>query len=119
MTLRTLAYGRRGAQVSAAPPSGVDFSMHRLTRLHRGLLVVIAAAAAMLSAAQVAGAAPKEGPTVPTAIAVPDGNKVFLVGHATGVQIYTCNNGAWGPGSTPRATLVDDKNKVVATHFAG
>ena len=93
--------------------------MRHLTRLHRGLLVGIATAVAMLSAAQVAGAAPKEGPTVPNEIAVPGGNKLFLVGHATGVQIYTCNNGVWGPGSTPRATLVDDKQKVVATHFAG
>jgi hypothetical protein len=49
----------------------------------------------------------------------PAGNKIFLVGHATGVQIYSCSNGAWGPASTPRATLVDDKRKVVATHFGG
>ena len=54
----------------------------------------------------------------PPAITVPEGNTVFLVGHATGVPIYACNNGSWGPTSTPRATLVDDKNKVVATHFA-
>src|SRR6476646_7602908 len=92
--------------------------MSRLARSCRALVVGLAAAAAMLSTTQVASAAAPE-PTVDPAIAVPAGNKVFLVGHATGVQIYTCNNGAWGTASTPRATLVDDKGKVVATHFAG
>jgi hypothetical protein len=62
------------------------------------------------------------GPSLPpnSLIAVNTADyQVFLVGHATGVQIYACNNGAWGPGSTPRATLVDDNGKVVATHFGG
>jgi hypothetical protein len=86
--------------------------------LRRALVVGIVAAAAMLSTTQLASAA-QEGPTVPGPIAVPAGNKLFLVGHASGVQIYACNNGIWGPASTPRATLVDDKGEVVATHFAG
>jgi hypothetical protein len=92
--------------------------MSRLARSCGALVVGIAAAAAMLSTTPVASAA-QEGPTVPGAIAVPAGNKVFLFGRATGVQIYACNNGTWGPTSTPRATLVDDKGKVVATHFGG
>src|SRR6476620_6472088 len=92
--------------------------MSRLARSCRALVVGIAAAAAMLTTAQVASAA-QEGPRVPTDIAVPAGNKVFLVGHATGVQIYACNSGIWGPASTPRATLVDDRGRVVATHYAG
>ena len=46
-------------------------------------------------------------------------NQVFLVGHATGVQTYTCIGTAWGKQSTPRADLVDDKGKLVATHFGG
>jgi hypothetical protein len=64
---------------------------------------------------QVASAAPD--PT-PAEIVVPTGNSVFLVGHATGVQIYACNGSTWGPTSTPDATLVDDNGKVVARHFA-
>jgi hypothetical protein len=54
----------------------------------RLLLVGIAAAAAAVSVAQVAQAGPRP-PSVPEAIQVPDGNKVFLVGHAVGVQIYS------------------------------
>jgi hypothetical protein len=34
--------------------------------------------------------------TVPDKIQVPAGNKVFLVGHAVGVQIYSCNATAGG-----------------------
>ena len=51
------------------------------------------------------------GPEVPGRIDVEDGNKVFLVGHAVGVQIYRCNAGAtdfgWGlvaPAPTCTAT---------------
>jgi hypothetical protein len=94
--------------------------MSRLARSCRALVVGLAAAAAMLSTTQVASAAAPE-PTVDPAIAVPPGNKVFLVGHATGKQIYACTSGGtWDTTKpTPQATLVDDNGKVVATHFAG
>jgi hypothetical protein len=71
------------------------------------------------NAEQVARAKPAE-PEVPSKIAVPAGNKLFLVGHAKGVQIYTCNGTGtgWGP-ATPDAKLFDDKGKFVADHFAG
>ncbi len=54
-------------------------------------------------------------------IAPPPGNtaKVFLVGHAKGVQIYTCNgNGDWGK-SVPRADLVDDSGNLIVKHSKG
>jgi hypothetical protein len=97
--------------------------MNRFTRVRRALVVGLAAAAATLSMTQVAHADPP-GPNLPPGtenIAVDAAqNQVFLVGHAKGVQIYTCNSeGKWGPGSTPRADLVDDKGKLVATHFGG
>ena len=92
--------------------------MSRLARSCRALVVGMAAAAATLSMTQVASAAAPDQPR-PVRIAVPAGNKVFLVGHAKGVQIYPCNNGVWGTASTPRATLFDDKGKFVATHFPG
>jgi hypothetical protein len=83
------------------------------------LSATIVIAAAALS--QVAAAAPP-APVVPTDIQVGDGNKVFLVGHAVGVQIYSCNSGAsgfnWGLVA-PRADLYDDNGKVIVKHFGG
>ena len=85
----------------------------------RALAVGIAAAAAALAPAAQAG--PAE-PDVPGAIQVPDGHKVFLVGHAVGVQIYSCNATAggyrWGLVA-PRANLYNDHGKLIATHFGG
>jgi hypothetical protein len=61
-----------------------------------------------------------EPPNVPTNIRVPAGNKVFLVGHAVGTQQYFCRY----PGTTapwvlfgPQATLYDDDDKQIITHF--
>jgi hypothetical protein len=82
------------------------------------------AAVAVLAAwplAQVASAGPAE-PVVPGDIAVRDGNKLFLVGHAVGVQIYSCNASSggfsWGL-LAPRADLYDDNGRVIITHFGG
>ena len=61
-------------------------------------------------------------PVVPGKIQVPDGNKVFLVGHAVGVQIYSCNatsNGFVWRFVAPRANLYDDHGKLIITHFGG
>ena len=55
-------------------------------------------------------------PEVPDAIAVPAGNKVHFHGFAEGVQIYTWNGNDWG-NAVPRATLFDDDDNVVASHF--
>jgi uncharacterized protein DUF3455 len=61
-------------------------------------------------------------PTVPQQIAVPEGHKPCLVGHAVGVQIYRCNATAdgyrWGFVG-PRAELYGDNGKPITTHFAG
>ena len=54
-------------------------------RLLAGIVAVIAAGAT----AQAAQAAPAP-PPVPPEIAVEEGHKPFLIGHAVGVQIYTC-----------------------------
>src|SRR4030095_14861957 len=84
---------------------------------NRLLLVGVVAAAAVLSLAQVALAGPPP-PVVPSKIQGGDGYKVFLVGHAVGVQIYSCNGVAWG-FVAPRANLYDDHGKLIITHFAG
>lgn len=85
------------------------------------LLAVAVAVAAALPCAQAAQAAPAE-PGVPGRIAVTDGSKLFLVGHARGVQIYTCNPAAgayaWS-AATPRADLLDDRGRVIIKHFGG
>jgi hypothetical protein len=44
--------------------------------------------------------------------------KLFLVGHAEGVQIYTCNPTGWS-SATPRAVLYGDSGKPIIDHFAG
>ena len=79
---------------------------------NRLLLVGVVAAAAVLSLAQVAQAGPPP-PVVPDEIQVPAGNKVFLVGHAIGVQIYSCNGVVWGfvaPGRTCTTTTASSSS---------
>ena len=59
--------------------------------MHRALLAALAVSFAIAPAALAGPAAP----SVPGEIAVPAGHKPFLVGHATGVQIYACDGAAW------------------------
>jgi hypothetical protein len=95
--------------------------MKRQFRLGRLLVAgtVAVAVASQLTAVAQAGLAE---PTVPARIQVPDGQKLFLVGHAVGVQIYKCNGTAgdftWGP-AVPRANLYDDNSKLIITHYRG
>src|SRR5215204_6244604 len=95
--------------------------MRRFSRFNRLLLAGVLAAAAVLSLTQVALAGPPP-PVVLSKIKVPDGNKVFLVGHGVGVQIYSCNATSsgfvWG-FVAPRANLFDDHGKLIITHFGG
>jgi hypothetical protein len=62
-------------------------------------------------------------PDVPDAIKVPQGEKLVLVGHASGTQIYTCSAGAEGKWQwtlkAPDAELRNDKGAVIIRHFAG
>ena len=43
---------------------------------------------------------------------------MFLIGHAIGVQIYTCNGLTWS-SAVPRANLYNDHGKLIITHFRG
>jgi hypothetical protein len=87
----------------------------------RLLLAGVLAASAAWPAAQAAHAAPTP-PPVPGAIAVGDGHKPFLLGHAVGHQIHTCaaapGGYAWSP-ATPRAVLYDDSGTAIVRHFGG
>jgi len=91
--------------------------MTRLIGFNRLLVMGLVAVAAALSLTQVAHAGPP-APEVPPEIRVDEGNKVFLVGHAVGVQIYTCNGSVWS-SAVPRANLYDDNGKLIITHFRG
>jgi len=85
------------------------------------LVTTLLIALAAWPLAHLASAGPPS-PDVPGDIAVADGNKVFLVGHAVGVQIYSCKAtaGAYGWSLVaPRADLYGDNGKLIATHFAG
>src|SRR5215216_7762141 len=95
--------------------------MKRSIRIDRLLMAGIVAAVAAWPLAQLAHAGPA-APEVPSTIQVRGGNKVFLVGHAVGVQIYACNRTAsgyvWGLVA-PRADLYDDDGKLIMTHYGG
>jgi hypothetical protein len=92
-----------------------------MNRHRRHIVASVVALVAAFPLAQAAVAGPA-GPDVPTDIQVPAGNKVFLVGHAVGVQIYSCNAAAggyaWGLVA-PRANLYGDNGRLIATHFGG
>ncbi len=95
--------------------------MKRSIRFGGLLVAAIVTAVAGALAPHVAHAGPPE-PVVPGGIEVTDGSKVFLVGHAVGVQIYSCNATPTGYSwafVAPRANLYDDNGKLVVTHFGG
>lgn len=59
-------------------------------------------------------------PVVPNTLQVPAGNRAFLLGHATGTQNYICLPSASGFSWTlvgPQATLFNDDDRQVITHF--
>jgi Protein of unknown function (DUF3455) len=94
----------------------------KLSIRHRRLASGIVAAAAAATMPLAPAHAEPPGSDVPSTIAVEEGHKVFLVGHAVGVQIYTCNpstNGFAWSFVAPRADLFGDNGKLVATHFGG
>jgi len=64
-------------------------------------------------------------PSTPDTITVPEGNSLYLVGHARGSQGYTClptstGGTAWNPTARPEATLFTDllgQQFQIITHF--
>jgi hypothetical protein len=64
-------------------------------------------------------------PEVPSALAVPDGNKVSFQGYAEGVQIYVATPSPTDPTAfvwtfkAPEAVLFDNDGNVVAIHYVG
>jgi hypothetical protein len=90
--------------------------------LGRSLVAGALALAGTVGATASVAEAGRSGPDVAGKIAVEEGHKVFLVGHAVGVQIYSCNPSgsgfAWGLVA-PQAVLYGDNGKVLAEHYGG
>ncbi|WP_394831403.1 DUF3455 domain-containing protein [Pendulispora rubella] len=69
--------------------------------------------------------AAEKAPTVPPAIAVPEGAVVVLKAHAEGVQRYMCKTPPEGKASfawtlvAPEADLFDASGKRIGKHYAG
>ena len=62
-------------------------------------------------------------PDVPEKIQAPAGEQLVLKVHASGSQIYTCQQGTDGKFAwtlkAPEAELRDDKGQIVGSHYAG
>jgi len=96
-------------------------AMRRLRRRDWAMVCLISGAA--LFGLRWANAQQESSPDVPSAIQAPAGERVVLVAHASGSQIYTCQPGtenkfAWSLKG-PDAELKDAKGKVIGKHFAG
>ncbi len=89
----------------------------------RMLLIVCATALAVLftvSLSQPVHADHVTPPPVPANLEVPAGATAFLVGHAVGTQNYICLPSGTGFKFilfTPQATLFDDHEKQIITHY--
>jgi len=85
------------------------------------LLPAMLLAAVAIAIPGIALAGPAD-PAVPTEIAVVEGQKLFLVAHAVGVQIHECvpnGSGYRWRFAGPRAGLYSDGGTLLATHFSG
>ena len=89
------------------------------TTLHRMLLLALSMAMLMsLMISQPARADRSTPPDVPVIIQVPAGNQLFRVAHAVGTQNYICLSTGWAASAYgPQATLFDENNEQILTHF--
>jgi hypothetical protein len=66
-----------------------------------------------------ASASSRQPPPVPVDIAVPAGSVLLFSSHATGVQIYECQNGQWA-FRAPKALLFKPRShQLTAIHYGG
>ena len=87
----------------------------------RGTLLRISSLGALLGYAALAQGSPV--PEVPDSIKAPQGERLVLVTHASGSQIYVCTGPADGKPQwtlkAPDAELRDEHGKVIIHHSAG
>lgn len=71
---------------------------------------------------QASGPGPSR-PDVPEKIQAPAGEQLVLKVHASGSQIYTCQQGTDGKFAwtlkAPEAELRDEQGKIIGSHYAG
>jgi len=88
------------------------------TKRQQRLVPGLAAAIGMQAAAYAASA-----PDVPDQIKAPAGERLVFLAHASGAQIYVCQQGADGMSKwtlkAPEAQLYDRKGAVIGHHYAG
>lgn len=92
---------------------------------HRNIrrMLLTACAAALVAAVALPHAAYADEitvPPVPDGLKILTGDRVFLVGHAVGTQNYVClptTSGVAFSLFTPEATLFDDGDEQIITHF--
>jgi len=59
-------------------------------------------------------------PDVPSNLQAPAGNRLFRLAHAVGTQDYVCLSTGWAsPAYGPQATLFNEDNEQILTHFLG
>lgn len=92
--------------------------MNMRTTLASAALASAVVAAASVSVPATPAYAGPAVPDVPGAIAVEEGHKLYLVGHAVGVQRYTCNGTSW-TFDGPRAAVYNDHGVKIASHYGG
>src|SRR5215216_3604146 len=91
----------------------VNRTVRRIAFLACGIAFALA-----LMVSQPARADDSTPPDVPTNLQVPTGNRLFRVAHAVGTQDYVCLSTGWAsPAYGPQATLLDDENEQILTHF--
>jgi hypothetical protein len=99
--------------------------LHRLGIVGIPVLCLLAALGATACSSTDGEAETVTTPTVPAALAVPEGHAVFLKAPATGSQIYTCTVSTEAPGTygwtfkAPDAVLFGANGEKVGTHYAG
>ena len=92
------------------------------TRAGEAALAALIAAGTMGAMPTAATADMIMAPAVPDTLSVAEGNKPFLVGHATGTQNYVClpsDDGVKFKLFTPQATVFDDDGMEIGTHYFG
>jgi hypothetical protein len=86
-----------------------------------GMVLAVATTAFTLSSPQAVRADGTTPPPLPPGLApVPEGNKLFLVGHGVGTQNYVCRPSGAGVAYvlfTPQATLFDDDGVQIIAHY--
>jgi hypothetical protein len=94
---------------------------HHITRRIRLIACIGALGTAFtIALPQAAHAEHLTPPSVPDRLQVPEGNEVFLIGHAFGTQDYVCAASGTGVAfvlTTPEAVLFDNPARRVVNHF--